>query len=158
MAAAIIARRTFDADEVLSVLKDPQILKTITEGDCQNIDVDVNKAAFIACDVDNELAAVFIFDKTGAVVFDIHAHVLPTQRQKSKDIAKVILKFFFDNFSQAEKLTALIPICYPNVIAFSEAFGFSLEGINRQSYLHQGQLIDQLYLGATKAEVLHGLG
>ena len=158
MAATVIARRTFDTDEVLSVLAHPDILKTITEADCQNIDVDVNATAFIACEVDNELAAVFIFDKTGAVVFDIHAHVLPAKRPHSRDIAKAILKYFFESFSQAEKLTALIPICYPNVIAFSEAFGFRLEGINRLSYLHQGQLIDQLHLGATKAEVLHELG
>lgn len=158
MAAAIIARMTFDTDEILSVLKHPDILKTITEANCQNIDVDVNQAAFIACDVDNELAAVFIFDKTGAVVFDIHAHVLPAKRPQSRDIAKAILKYFFDSFPQAEKLTALIPICYPNVIAFAELFGFKLEGINRLSYLHQDGLIDQLYLGATKAEVLNGLG
>jgi hypothetical protein len=158
MAATVIARRTFDVDEVLSVLKHPDILKTITEGDCQNIDVDFDAAAFIACDVDNELAAVFIFDRAGAVVFDIHAHVLPAKRPQSKDIAKAILKYFFETFSQAEKLTALIPICYPNVAAFAEAFGFRLEGVNRLSYLHQGQLIDQLYLGATKAEVLNGLG
>lgn len=158
MVADIVARRTFDTDEILSVLTHPDILKTITEADCQNIDVDVNAAAFIACDIDGELASVFIFNRQGAAVFDIHAHVLPAKRPHSRDIAKAILKYFFESFSQAEKLTALIPICYPNVIAFSETFGFRLEGINRLSYLHQGQLIDQLYLGATKAEVLHGLG
>lgn len=158
MAAAIIARRTFDAGEILSVLKHPDILKTITEADCQNIDVDLESSAFIACDVDNELAAVFIFSKMGAVTYEIHAHALPAKRPHSRDLARAILKYFFDCFPSAEKLTALIPICFPNVIAFAEAFGFRLEGINRLSYLHQDGVIDQLYLGATKAEVLNGLG
>lgn len=158
MAADIIARRTFDAGEILSVLKHPDILKTITEADCQNIDVDLSASAFIVCDVDNELAAVFIFKKMGAVTYEIHAHVLPAQRPHSRDLARAILKHFFDCFPSAEKLTALIPICFPNVIAFAEAFGFRLEGINRLSYLHQDGVMDQLYLGATKAEVLNGLG
>lgn len=158
MAASIVARVTSSTDEILSVLTNPDILKVISEGECQKIDVCFDSTVFIACDVDNELSAIFIFDKTGAVVFDIHAHVLSAHRQNSIDIAKAILKFFFDSFASAEKLTALIPVCFPNVVDFAERFGFRLEGINRQSYLHAGAVIDQLYLGATKAEVLNGLG
>lgn len=154
----IVAFRTFDIGQILSVLAHPDILRAITEGDNCNLQVDPQASCFIACAVDDELSAVFIFDKTGAHVCDIHAHVLPAKRPYSKDIGAAILRHFFDVAPWAAKLTALIPVCHPNVIAYAHQFGFINEGINRQSYLSQGDLIDQVYLGATKDEVLNGLG
>lgn len=156
--ASIVAFRTFDTEQILSVLTHPDILKTITESDSSNLQVDPQASCFIACTVDDELSAVFIFDKIGACVCDIHAHVLPAKRPHSKDIGAAILRHFFDIAPWAAKLTALIPACYPNVIAYAHQFGFINEGVNRQSYLFQGDLIDQVYLGATKQEVLNGLG
>jgi len=156
--ADIVAFRTFDTEQILSVLTHPDILKAITEADSLNLQIDPQASCFMACSVDGELSAVFIFDKIGACVCDIHAHVLPAKRPHSKDIGAAILRQFFDDAPWAAKLTALIPVCYPNVIAYAHQFGFIQEGVNRQSYLFQGDLIDQVYLGATKQEVLNGLG
>lgn len=153
----IVARRTYDVDEILSVLKHPDILKTIAEDNSQNFDIDVSAECFIAADIDGELSALFIFSKTGAVVFDIHAHVLPAKRPHSRDLGVAILKYFFKCYPWAEKLNALIPVCYPNVVRYAESFGFKLEGVNRKSYVHHDGVIDQLYLGATQDEVLNGL-
>ena len=154
----IVAFRTFDTDQILSVLTHPDILKTITEADSTNLHVDPQASCFMACTVNDELSAIFIFDRLGAQVFDIHAHILPAKRPHSKDIGATILSHFFDAVPWAAKLNALIPVCYPNVIAYAHQFGFVNEGVNRQSYLFQGDLIDQVYLGATKQEVLNGLG
>jgi len=155
--ASIVARRTFDKSEIMAVLTQPDILATISENNHQDFEIDVNKTGFIACDVDDELAAVFIFDKVGAVVYDVHAHVLPAQRLNSKDIGNAILNHFLKSVPTAEKLTALIPECYPNVIRYAMQFGFRLEGVNRLSYLRHGVLLNQAYLGATREEVLNEL-
>lgn len=154
----IVAFRTFDTAQILAVLAHPDILKTITEASATLPEIDPQASCFMACTVNDELAAVFIFDRLGAHVFDIHAHILPAKRPHSKDIGTAILRHFFDVVPWAEKLNALIPVCYPNVIAYAHQFGFINEGVNRQSYLFQGDLIDQVYLGATKQEVLNGLG
>lgn len=154
----ITVKRSYDRDEILSVLANPDILKTITEGESTNLAVDVEKSCFVAAYVDGEISAVFIFDRLSNVVCDIHAHVLPAKRQHSKDIGAAILKHFFDIAPWAEKLNAIIPDCYPNVIKYALSFGFQVEGINRASYVFDGALINQTYLGATKAEVLNGLG
>lgn len=153
----ITVRRSFDTDEILSVLTNPDILKTITEGDSTNLAVDVNNICFIVAYLGDEISAVFIFDRLSNVVFDIHAHVLPAKRQHSKDIGAAILKHFFDIAPWAEKLNAIIPDCYPNVIRYAQSFGFQIEGINRASYVFGDKIIDQTYLGATKDEVLNGL-
>lgn len=152
-----VVYRTFDKSEILEILRHPAIIKTIAEGNCQDIDVNPEKTCFIACKVDNELSAVFIFDKLGAATVDVHAHVLPAKRQHSKDIGAAILRYFFDIAPWAHKLTAIIPICYPNVIAYAHQFGFINEGVNRRSYALDGVLIDQIYLGATQQEVLNEL-
>ena len=154
----VTVRRIFSADEILLVLTNPDILKTITEGDSTNLVVEPEKSCFIAGYVNGEIAAVFIFDRLSNVVCDIHAHVLPAKRQHSKDIGAAILKHFFDIAPWAEKLNAIIPDCYPNVIRYAQSFGFQIEGINRASYVFGDKLINQTYLGATKDEVLNGLG
>lgn len=157
--ASIEPVRLYDTDKILSVIAHPDILKTVTEGDALPPDVDPESAAYIGCYVDDELSAVFIFERTGARVCEIHAHVLPAKRHHSRDIGAAILRHFFDDIAPwAEKLTALIPDCYPNVIRYAESFGFVREGVNRKSYLHQGSLIDQIYLGATRDEVFDGVG
>ena len=153
----IVAFRTFDTDQILSVLAHPDILRTITETDINDLRVDPEASCFIACTVDNELSSVFIFDRISECVCDVHAHVLPAKRPHSKDIGAAIFSHFFDVAPWAAKLNALIPVCYPNVIAYAHHFGFVNEGVNRKSYLYQGDLIDQIYLGATKQEVLNEL-
>lgn len=157
--ASIVAFRTFNTEQILSVLTHPDILKSISENGSSNLQVNPQASCFIACTVDDELSAVFIFDKIGACVCDIHAHVLPAKRPHSKDIGAAILSHFFNDVAPwAAKLTAVIPVCFPNVIAYAHQFGFINEGVNRQSYLLQGDLIDQVYLGATKEEVLKWVG
>lgn len=154
---SIVAYRTYDTAKIMAVLLHPDIIKTISEDGCGKLEINVDGTCFIACDIDGITAAVFIFDKLGAHVVDVHAHVLPANRQHSKDIGAAILSHFFTIAPWATKLNALIPTCYPNVIAFAQHFGFINEGINRKSYLHNGDLIDQVYLGATRQEVLNGL-
>lgn len=157
--ASIEPVRLYDTDKILSVIAHPDILATVTEGDALQPDVDPHAAAYIGCYVDNELSAVFIFNRTGARACEIHAHVLPAKRHHSRDIGAAILRYFLEDIAPwAEKLTALIPDCYPNVIRYAESFGFVREGVNRKSYLHQGSLINQIYLGATRDEVFDGMG
>jgi hypothetical protein len=136
----ITVKRSFDRDEILSVLTNPVILKTITEGDASEISVEPEAVCFITAYVDGELSACFIFNRLSNVVCDIHAHILPAKRPQSKDIGAAILRHFFDIAPWANKLTAIIPSCYPNVIKYALSFGFQIEGINRASYVFGNQI------------------
>lgn len=153
----ITVKRLFDKDEILSVIGNADILKTISEDGSTNLVIEPESVLFIGAYLDSELSAVFIFDRISSATFDVHAHVLPAKRHTSKDMGAAIFRHFFDIAPQAKKLIAIIPECYPNVMRYAALMGFQLEGINRASYVFGGQLINQAYLGATKDEVLNEL-
>lgn len=149
--------RTFDKAEIFEVLLNPAIMKTISEGDAVLGDVDPHKTCFIACRANDELAAVWLFDKIGARAIEIHAHVLPNHRRISKDLGAAIMRHIITISPWCEKYVAQIPFCYENVKNFACSFGMQVEGVNRKSYLYNDELIDQWYLGATRQELEDGL-
>lgn len=156
MGCTVKAYRTYDEEEILQVISDPAIVKTISE-DNGSLAVDPMRSCYIACRVDDELAAVWIFDKVGAVEIDVHAHVLPNHRPHSKDIGNSIFKEIIECAPWAKKFTAQIPFKYPNVYKYAKQFGFQDEGVNRQSYQSGGELFDQWRIGALLEELKHEL-
>lgn len=159
MEASIKAYRTLDKNKILQVVCDPSILETITEdgGEVTESQFDPEAACFIAAEVDGKIASVWIFDKIGAVTIDVHAHVLPAFRDCSIEIGKKVLSEVVNLADWAQKYTAQVPFCYPNVKKFAERMGFKVEGINEKSYLRNGELFDQWYLGATANRLKHEL-
>lgn len=149
----LTAYRSHDAAEILEVLQNPAILKTITEDGGKMPNLDTNATCFVVGRVDGEIAACFVFEKLGAVTIDIHAHVLPHQRQHSKDLGAVIMRFILEHAKWANKYVAQVPFCYENVRKYAESFGLKIEGINRESYLKNGQIFDKWHLGATAQEI-----
>ena len=49
-----------------------------------------------------------------------------------------------------EKLVASIPVPDKQVLRYSQRVGFQREGVNKQSFLRNGELLDQYYVGMTK--------
>ncbi len=83
----------------------------------------------------------------------IHCNILKPFRKLGADAAKLILEWFVNECpGQYQKLNAEIPFCYPEVYSFTKKHGFLDEGVNRQSIVKCGDLIDQWRLGLTKAE------
>lgn len=156
MGSIVTAYRSFDEQEILQVIANPAIVKTISE-DGGSLSIDPNASCFIACKVDGELASVWIFHKVGAIELDVHAHVLPSHRQHSKAIGQEVLKEILSIAPWASKYTAQIPHKHPNVYRYAKQFGFIGEGINRKSYLSDGQVYDQWRIGALKEEILNVL-
>lgn len=156
MEVSVKAYRTTDKDKILQVLCEPSILKTITEDGGELTEESINPQAtcFIAAEVNDKLSAVWIFEKTGAVSIDVHAHVLPAFRHSSIEIGKKVFSEIINLADWAKKYTAQIPFCYPNVRQYAENMGFKIEGVNSKSYLHNGELFDQWYLGATAREII----
>lgn len=152
MGASLNVYRTFDEAEILAVLENPAIMKTIKE-DGGKLHVDPEASCFVAAKVDDDLAACFIFHKLGAVCIDVHAHVLPHQRHKSREIGSAIMRFIIDHAPWVQKFNAQIPFCYPNVKQFACDLGMQVEGINRHSYKKDGKVFDKWFLGATTQEI-----
>lgn len=159
MEACVKAYRTTDKDKILHIICNHSILETITEdgGAVTENHVNPELNCFIAAEVNGELAAIWIFEKTGAVTIDVHAHVLPAYRDHSIEIGQKVLSEIINLADWAKKYTAQIPFCYPNVKKFAQRMGFKEEGINAKSYLKKGELFDQWYLGATVRDIINEL-
>lgn len=153
MGSGVTVYRTHDEAEILEVLQNPAILKTITEDRGKMPKLDTQETCFVIGRVDGEIAACFIFEKLGAITIDIHAHVLPHQRPHSKDLGAAIMRFILEHADWAKKYVAQVPFCYENVRNYACSFGLRIEGINRESYLKNGKLHNKWHLGATAQEI-----
>lgn len=105
-------------------------------------------------EVDNEVAALYNIHARNSVTAEIHAHVVPKHRkQYSKETGYHALRWIYENAPTYHKVVAQIPVIYENVRQFTIGFGFQDEGINRQSYLKDYQIVDQWMLGITRDEI-----
>ena len=143
----MIAERTYDEARIRAILENQDILDRISE-DGGVLELDVEKQGWLLM----EGAGVYMVTALNATTLEIHAHVLPDHRHRSLETGYAALRWILDN-TQHQKVVAEIPTCYPDVIKFTQKFGFVDEGLNRQSIRKKGRLYDQVRLGITRAEI-----
>ena len=137
-----------DMDLVKQVLTHPEIYPRITEDGAPPREEynPPGKAIFVGGFLGDEIIGLMIYHKDTAVVWGCHVQVLPDYRDYAFDFGKQALDWLKE-MTNAKKVTAQIPVLYPDVIRFAEKHGFKNEGTNKQSYLKNGQLTDKVYLG-----------
>ena len=142
-----------DAEEIRGILTHPDIYAVISSDlapPAQHYIVDMNEKVFLVGYVDEKPIGVMIFYPCGDVACWCHIQVLPEYRKEHAfAFGKMAVQWAWDSLAIA-KLVAQIPAIYPNVIRFAEMHDFEIEGINKRSYLKDGQLIDQYYLGLAR--------
>lgn len=103
---------------------------------------------------DSEPLGVFLVHGRGVACFEMHTCLLPTAwGRKAKQAAQMLLAWAFTEASCMKMITA-VPEYNRAALRFAKAGGMQQEGINRASYLHAGQMINQIMLGITKEEWL----
>lgn len=151
----ITATRTFDADTIRAVLLAPEIYATIAEdGHERSLDPDLRDTLWLEMRDEHELVAVYQLERINGITAQIHANVLKKHRKKySRATGEAALQWVVENLPEINKIIAVVPVIYPNVKDFTCGFGFQVEGVNRQSYLKNGEIHDQWLLGITRAEI-----
>ena len=148
-------RRTYDPMPVREVMTHPDMWATVAEDGIEPGDYapDVQNAYYVLVRDGDELIAMYIFRQRGAVTFEIHAQVLHQHRKEySGATCRAALQWILDETDVA-KIIAWVPEIYPNVRNFAVSQGFQVEGINRKSYLKNGELHDQWLFGITRSEI-----
>lgn len=90
---------------------------------------------------------------TGTVVIG-HANILPAywgNREMNKAIGEAAIQWVWDN-TDFRKIITTVPVIYKHVLAYTQRIGMKREGIMRDSYLKNGQLHDQYYMGISRKE------
>lgn len=145
---------TTDKALIKSILMNEEIFKAIKDdGFSGSFEPDIENETWVSITVNDKCIGVYNFHGRGVITCEIHAHILPEYRKEfSLESGLKILQWFVKYFKY-RKLVAQVPFCHPNVKAFCLANGFKEEGINKGSYLKNGELLDQWYLGITDKEI-----
>ena len=103
---------------------------------------------------DGVYVGVYRFHQTATTTWEGHTHMIPDKRKAYSMAAVVpIKKWMLENLEGLEKINVTIPALYKNVVRFTESIGFICEGVDRMSFMKNGELHDQIKLGMTRAEL-----
>ncbi len=103
---------------------------------------------------DGQYVGVYRFHQTATHTWEGHAHMIPDKRKAyTKASASPIKRWMLENLEGLEKINVTIPALYQNVVRFTESIGFIREGVDRMSFMKNGELHDQVKLGMTRAEI-----
>lgn len=95
---------------------------------------------------------VFAFEKRNHITYDVHTTLLPNARGKSVEIAKGVVRWFFEN-SNCLRITTTVPEFNHLATRLSLMAGMTLIGVNKKSFLKNGQLFDQYLYGISKEDL-----
>lgn len=154
MDTSLTAVRTMDFSIAYAITSIPEIFDCISEDGVEDYMPDVVNEFWVLMQTEQgEIAGAYRLHYVSGRTVQIHAHIIPEYR---KDYAKlssiVILDWCITNLD-FDKIVAVIPQKYKNVYHFTKNAGFKDEGFNRSSFMKDGKLIGQYYLGMTKPEV-----
>lgn len=156
MACGLTCERTFNKSLVRDILTEPAIWATIAEDGqvTEKYEPDLEAECWLEIKANDSVVGVYRVHVLNSVLLQIHAHVLPEYRKyHSYGTGFNALKWIYENAPEYKKVIAIIPFCFENVKEFTCQFGFQVEGVNRQSYMKNGQLHDQWLLGITRDEI-----
>lgn len=147
--------RTHDMNLVRRICMDPSIWPHIHEDgtgeEWEPQDVEDFHWMLVS---DSEPLGVFFVHPRGAACMEMHTCLLPAAwGEKAANAAQMLLGWAFHK-GNCRKMITLVPSYNRAALRFAKAGGMQQEGINRASYLHAGQMIDQIMLGITKEEWL----
>jgi len=142
----------YDVDIVRAILTHPDIYDRIAEDGtaaAKDYYPDMTDGVYLVGADGDDLVGLMAYEPINGVTWECHVQVLPKHRKTLADeFAQTALRWAFD--MGCEKIVAQIPVLYPNVRDFGIKHGFEVEGINRKSYMKNGQLYDQWYMGLTR--------
>ena len=153
--------RSENADEIARILKDPEIFSRIAEDGIEPWEYEIpidGHQCYMMIYADNEPVGVWNLYPVNTSTLNIHCNILKQHRIHAMEAGRLIVHWFAHNApKQYVKLNAEIPQIYPDVYHFTKKFGFQDEGMNRNSIMKFGKIVDQWRLGLTKQEAIEFL-
>lgn len=146
--------RLEDIDFINSVFKHPEIYPYISDdGSPQNIEEFSVMPVFLNPFFKFlifESSAVFMLTAMNAITFEIHSMIWPAFRGKTAvEICRQGIEYVFAN-TNCKKLVTQIPVMNRAAYALAYKVGLRTEGVNKKSFLKNGILYDQYFMGITK--------
>ena len=137
-------KRITDLAIPLQILSDEVISSEIFE-DGARLDIpDVIHEYWLSASLEGEIIGCYRVHTMGAVMWQIHARILPPYRQKwAVKASKRLLIWAAENIENLQVLMCFVPIVHKNVALHCKQVGFRRCGTIQDSYVKDGNLIDQ---------------
>jgi hypothetical protein len=95
---------------------------------------------------------VMVFVRRNRIEYEIHTNIIPEGRgRKSFPRVASTLDWMLD-YTPCRKFTTSVPTFNRAANWYARKFGMTQEGVNRQSFLKNGELYDQILFGLTREE------
>ena len=147
----MIISETKDIGKITRFLRDPEIYERISDDgsvSAEEFNPDRPQKGIIYLEDDDNTGIIFLHWKN-SITLECHIHVLKDQRHKAFEFGKVAIRWTWEN-TDAQKITAVIPEIYPDVIKYSIKQGLSVEGFSGKAYQKNGVLCGVYYLGISR--------
>ena len=143
-------------DMVKAVATIPEIWERFSDG--------ANKAEYYPSNTDRDqwilihengvtIGLIYVHCLT-SVCLEMHPYLLKKYRHLGREMMRLFYLWFLESIpSSFQKIIVTIPHCFKPAVNMAVKTGFKSEGVNRHSYLFNGQYFDQEYLGITREEV-----
>lgn len=139
-------------EDAEKILKHPDIYSFV--GDDGSLPVDdyhIHPEVSALVVYDPEPIACAIFYPHNVCTFEIHTCTLPHGRARSYIYGRAMLAWIWEN-TGIQKLVATIPANNRQTLLYTLRIGFNTEGISTNSFLHNGELINQTYIGIERCQ------
>lgn len=145
--------RTHDMALVASIMGHPAIWPHIHEdGTDEPMPLDHEAVNWMLVHEHGSVAGVFLVHPLTSVCYQMHTCLLPwTWGGVAQQAAQGLLSWAF-TYTECQKMVTNVPAYNRAALRFARAGGMQQEGVNRASFMRNGELIDQIILGITKQE------
>lgn len=146
--------RTHDMTLVRRIVRDPAIWPHIHDdgaADWEPVDHDAMHWMLVS---DPEPVGVFLVHAQNSTTCEMHTCLLPCIWGVKAGAAAQMLAAWVFRETNWRKLNTRVPAYNRLALRFARAGGMTQEGVDRASFLRNGELIDQIMLGITKEEWL----
>lgn len=149
-------QRLFDEGVIKRTLTHPRIWPHITDDGSGSPEeftpIDPEAVLYAGVWDDDKFLGLFLVHRHNTVLFEVHTCLLPEGRgAKAKKSAEALLDWVF-TVSPCRKLITHVPVDNLPALLLATSAGLVYEGLNRQSILKGGALLDQHVLGITFAQ------
>jgi len=134
-----------DYEAIARIFSDPRIIDALTD-DYATDDIHIPEGFIYLLSEDKD--GVVMVVPRNSIEYELHIAVLPEAKHRAFYYGKRALDWLFSN--GCLKATVMVPFTNEQVYKYCLKMGFSTEGINRMSFLKNGKLNDQWFMGLTR--------
>lgn len=154
MDSDIKVTRITDYALAYSIVKDASIWSDIAEDGVTDFVPDVLNDVWAAVVAEDTLIGCYSFKRTSSITYETHAHIIKKYRRDwSLKASYATMQWAIDSLPCLHKLETAIPSKYVNALKHCLKIGFLVEGIRRESFTKDEQILDISLLGITKPEM-----